>query len=90
MATPKNEYFPQTTTPPGFTLAEKLEELGIEDEAFALLIQEPVQNIKAIKQGACTITPDLATKFEEVLKIPASFWLMRERGFDEYMGRREK
>ncbi|KPA16424.1 XRE family transcriptional regulator, partial [Candidatus Magnetomorum sp. HK-1] len=83
----KNEYFPETVTHPGFTLNEKLEEIGMSIKEFALRTQKPEQTIIKIINENGSITPDMSILFENVLKIPAKFWLKRQYLFDESIAR---
>lgn len=87
MAIKKNEYLPESVSHPGFTLAEKLKELGMGNKEFSVRVNKPEKTITAITKGDSSITADMAVNFEEVLKIPASFWLSRQRRFDEYKAR---
>jgi HTH-type transcriptional regulator / antitoxin HigA len=86
MAT-QNQYFPQTIPHPGETLAEKLEEMGMGPKEFALRTGKPEKTITAILKGESSITADMAVQFENVTRIPASFWLNYQRSYDEYMAR---
>ena len=83
----KNEYFPQSVPHPGIDLLEKLHELGMGLKEFAAKTEKPEKTIAAILNGLNSITPDLAVQFENVLKIPAHFWLNRQRNYDEYAAR---
>jgi len=59
---------------------------------FAIRADKPEKTITAILNGESSITPDMAVQFENVLKIPAHFWINRQRSYDEYLARvrREK
>jgi HTH-type transcriptional regulator/antitoxin HigA len=87
MSTIKNEYFPETVTHPGLTLLAKLKELGMGNKEFSVRVKKPEQTITAITQGKSSITAEMAVKFEDVLKVPASFWLSRQRKYDEFVAR---
>jgi len=87
MMTKKNEYFPQSVPHPGLDLTEKLGELGMGPKEFAVRTNKPEKTITAILKGESSITPDMAVQFENVLKIPAHFWLNRQRSYDEYIAR---
>ena len=87
MATKRNEYKPETVSHPGLTLVEKLNELGMGNKEFSVRVNKPEKTITAITKGASSITAEMAVKFEDVLKIPASFWLTRQRRYDEYKAR---
>ena len=83
-----NQYFPQSRPHPGETLEEKLLEMGVSPQDFALQIGEPESTIVDILNGLGSITPDLAIKFEEATIIPARFWIAHQLGYDEfYSGR---
>ncbi len=84
MAEQGNEYLPQSVTHPSITLAEKLQELGMDNNEFAMCVGEPEIAISALTNGTSRITTEMAVKFESVLKIPATFWLARQRRYDEF------
>jgi len=84
MTTYKNEYNPQSVTPPYKTLVEKLNELGMDNKEFAIRVGKPEKTITAVTNGSSSITAEMAVKFQDVLKIPASFWLRKQRRYDEY------
>lgn len=83
----KNGYNPETVSHPGSTLHEKLKELGMGPKEFSVRVHKPEKTITAILNGNSSITPDMAVQFETVLKIPASFWMNRQRTYDEYKAR---
>ncbi|MEP7128800.1 MAG: hypothetical protein ABI729_08030, partial [Chitinophagales bacterium] len=89
MAT-KNQYHPQSVTHPGVTLAEKLAELVMGPKEFAIRTGKPEKTIIAIMKGTSSITPDMAVQFENVLNIPAHFWLSRQHQYDEYVAREKR
>lgn len=82
-----NEYQPQSVSHPGRTLAEKLRELDMGSKEFSIRVDKPEKTITAVTKGNSSITPEMAVKFEDVLKIPAAFWLSRQRRYDEYLAR---
>lgn len=86
----QNQYFPQSVPHPGETLAEKLEEMQMPRNEFALRTGKPEKTIIAILKGDSSITPDMAVQFENVTKIPASFWMNHQRGYDEYIAREKR
>ena len=83
----QNQYFPQSVSHPGETLAEKLEEMGMGPKEFALRSGKPEKTIIAIINGASSITADMAVQFENVTRIPANFWINNQRSYDEYQAR---
>jgi len=88
--TKPNEYFPQSVTHPGDTLTEKLEEIEMGPKEFAIRTGKPEKTVIAVMKGKSAITPDMAVQFENVLKIPAHFWLNRQHHFDEYIAREKR
>ncbi|MCA0387585.1 MAG: HigA family addiction module antidote protein [Bacteroidetes bacterium] len=86
----KNQYFPQIAFHPGETLAEKLEELKMSNKEFAIRTGKPEKTITAIINGESSVTPDMAVIFENVLKIPAHFWMAKQRHFDEFKAREKR
>jgi len=85
----QNQYFPQSRPHPGETLAEKLEEMGMGAEEFAIRTGKPEKTINAVLNGKSAITPDMAIQFENVTKIPAHFWMNSQRSYDEYLARKK-
>lgn len=86
----KNQFSPQIAFHPGETLAEKLEELNMGRNEFAIRTDKPEKTILAVIKGDSSITPDMAVRFEHVLKIPAHFWLKRQSEYDEYVIRERR
>ena len=76
--TMKTQYQPQTVLPPGETLAEALEELEVSHKELARRMGRPTKTISEIVQGKAAILPETALQLENVLGIPASFWMARE------------
>ncbi len=87
MTSKTNQYRPQTVSHPGSTLAERLEELNMGSKEFATRTGKPEKTISRILSGDSAITPDMAVLFEDVLHIPADFWLARQKNYDEAVAR---
>lgn len=85
-----NEFFSDISFHPGETLTEKLEELKMGPKEFAIRTGKPEKTIIAILKGESSITPEMAVLFENVLKIPARFWIKRQYSFDEYKAREKR
>ena len=86
----KNQYFPQSVSHPGATLAEKLEEMGMGPKEFAVRTGKPEKTIAAVLKGQSSITPGMAVQFENVTRIPAHFWMNYQKGYDEYVAREKQ
>jgi HTH-type transcriptional regulator / antitoxin HigA len=81
---------PQSVSHPGETLAEKLVEINMSQKEFAVRSDKPEQTIVKIINGESSITPDMAVQFENVLKIPAHFWLNRQQNYDIAVARNKR
>jgi HTH-type transcriptional regulator / antitoxin HigA len=90
MAIMKQEYQPQTVTHPGEDLREKLEELQMSPKEFAVRCGKPIQTISEVINGKSAITPDMAIQFENVLQIPARYWLQRQYYYNEAVARNNR
>ncbi|AXG75222.1 ImmA/IrrE family metallo-endopeptidase [Flavobacterium arcticum] len=82
-----NQYYPESVTHPGDILLEALEERELGAKEFAVRTGKPEKTITAVLKGESAITPDMAVLFEQVLKIPAHFWMNAQSNFDEYQAR---
>lgn len=70
---------PNFAVPPGETLAETLETLGMTQAELAERMGRPLKTINEIVAGKAAITSDTALQLEKVLGVPASFWTNHER-----------
>lgn len=75
---------------PGMTLAEKLEEMGMGVKEFAVRTSKPEKTIIAVIKGNSSLTTEMAVSFENVTKIPASFWLKKQQMYDEFLVRKNR
>lgn len=83
----RTEYTPQHVSPPGDTLAETLEEIGMSQAELARRMGRPTKTINEIVQGKTAILPETAFQLDNVLGIPASFWLARETAYRTSLAR---
>lgn len=65
-------------SPPGDTIQESLDELGMSQAELAERIGRPKEKVNDIIRGREVISTPTAHKLEKALGIPASFWLNRE------------
>ncbi len=89
MATLK-KFVPPVVFHPGVTLSEKLKETGMSIKEFAVRTSKPEKTIFAVINGKSSVTSDMAVAFESVTKIPAHFWLNKQRTYDEYLARERR
>jgi addiction module HigA family antidote len=83
----RNEYHPVTVLPPGATLAETLETIGMSQADLARRADRPIKTINEIVQGKTEITADTAIQLERVLGVPAGLWQTLERNYRESLAR---
>jgi len=83
----KNQYTPDVVSPPGETLLETIEELGMSQAELAQRMGRPKKTINEIIWGKAAITPETALQLERVLRVPASFWSNREQQYRQYLAR---
>jgi len=82
-----NEYLPDYVSPPGDTLKEALEAIGMTQRELAERTGRPSKTINEIIQGKAAITPETALQLERVLGVPAGFWIRREQHYRESLAR---
>src|SRR5438034_11471215 len=83
-------FSPDYGTPPGTTLREILERLGLTQSDLAERTGRPKKTINEIVQGKTAITPETALQFERVLGVPASFWNNLERLYQAAQARAQE
>lgn len=80
-------FTPDYAVPPGETLLETIEALGMTQTDLAARAGRPLKTINEIIKGKASITPETALQLERVLGIPARFWNNRERLYQEAKAR---
>lgn len=80
-------YQPKDVSPPGDTLAELIDELGISQAELARRMGRPLNPVNEMILGTKEITEDTALELERVLGTPAHFWLAREAKYREFLAR---
>ena len=85
-----NEYRPDTVSPPGETLRDLLEEMGLSQAELATRMGRPKKTISEIMNGKAAITTETALQLEMVLGVPADFWNAREQNYREYLAREQQ
>ena len=86
----ENEYIPDVATPPGETLQEILDTIGMTKAELAERIGKTRKTIGEIIKHGAPITPVTAMELEKALGTPASFWNNRERRYRESLARLEE
>ena len=78
---------PNYAIPPGETLRETLETIGMTQAELADRTGRPKKTINEIITGKAAITAETALQLERVLGVPASFWNNLERNYRETLAR---
>ena len=76
--TTSNEIYSDLAIPPGETIAENAEFLGVTLSELAVALALPVESVHEIIAGDRAVTPDIAVGLDNALGIPAQFWLNGE------------
>ncbi|MFZ5968392.1 MAG: HigA family addiction module antitoxin [Bacillota bacterium] len=87
MANKYNDYYPNIAIPPGVTLKEYLEDVGMSQAELAKRTGITTKHISEIINGKAPISQDTSLKLENVLGIPASFWNNLEMNYQETKAR---
>lgn len=81
------EFIPEFIVPPGETLLETIEDLGISQTELAKRTGRPLKTINEIIKGKTRITEETSLQLEKVLGIPSSFWNTLEKNYREAIAR---
>ena len=82
-----SNFQPDWASPPGHTIEDALEELGMTQVDFSARMGLSKKHTNELIKGKVSLTPDVALKLETVLGSPATFWLRRELQFRESLAR---
>jgi HTH-type transcriptional regulator / antitoxin HigA len=83
-------FAPDYAVPPGESLLEVIESLGISQSDLAERAERPKKTINEIIKGKAGITPETALQFERVLGVPAAFWINLEQQYRTAIARIEE
>lgn len=86
----QNEFQPDYVSPPGETLLETIEAMGMSQSALAERTGRSKKTINEIIRGKAPITQKIALEFEKVLGVPAGFWNSYESMYREALAREEE
>jgi len=89
ISSPSTEYRPESVSPPGDSLLDTLEALGMSQAELAERSGLAGKTISQIVNGKAPITETTALALERVLGTPARFWLARESKYREFLARRQ-
>lgn len=90
MATNKKfRYEPDYAVPPGETLVETLDAVGMTQAELSARTGRPLKTINEIAKGKTAITPETALQFEKVLGVEASFWNALETNYQHSLAKHQ-
>jgi addiction module HigA family antidote len=82
-----NQFVPDYAIPPGETLLDTIEALGMSQADLSERTGRPKKTINEIIKGKAPITPDTALQLERVIGVPAAFWNNLEKNYRETLAR---
>lgn len=82
-----NQFVPDYAIPPGETLLDTIDALGMSQAELSERTGRPKKTINEITKGKAPITPETALQLERVLGVPASFWNNLEKNYRETLAR---
>lgn len=77
----ESKFIPTVAIPPGVTLKENIEYLGINQDEFAARIGITPKHLSQIITGVSPITYDTALKLEKIFGMKAEFWMNLESAY---------
>jgi len=83
-------YEPDYAVPPGQTLQETIDALGIEQKELATRAGLSVKHVNQIVKGIAPITQDTAIRLDRVTGVPARMWNNLEANYREQVARLEE
>lgn len=87
MSNDTHTFEPDYSVPPGETLQETLEHLGLSQKELAMRMGRPTKTINEIVKGVAAITAETALQLEKVTGVPSSFWNNAEANYRERLAR---
>ncbi len=85
----KNEYAPDTVSPPCETLKEIFEERLLTPEVFAAYSGMSVDLVLRLLSGDAPITLSIAATLSRMFGATAQFWINRQEDYDQWVKQRE-
>jgi HTH-type transcriptional regulator/antitoxin HigA len=83
----QNSFSPNYAIPPGETLRETLNALGMTRVELGKCTGLSHKVIKEIVRGEASISTEMASKLEQALGVPASFWINLEKNYRKSLDR---
>jgi len=83
----QSTFKPNYAVPPGETLKETLDTLGMTQNELVERVGRPHQTINGVVSGKLSINADTALQLERALGVPASFWNNLETNYQQTLAR---
>jgi HTH-type transcriptional regulator / antitoxin HigA len=83
-------FVPDVAIPPGETIGEILDERGITQADFALMLGRTEKNVSQLINGKAPISHELAIDLERVLGVPAALWNNLEAVYRDLLARQRE
>jgi addiction module HigA family antidote len=90
MAEERKRFVPDYVVPPGATIREFLDELGMTQAELARRMDRPESTISQIINGKKRIEPETALQLERVLGMTAGFWARLEANYRVNLARQKQ
>jgi HTH-type transcriptional regulator / antitoxin HigA len=85
-----NEFSPDLVFPPGDTLLETIDTLGMSQKGLAVRMGVTEKHVNEIIKGKASLSEETALRLERVLGVPASFWRNLEHSYRTHLARQEE
>lgn len=89
MTDKENTFQIPVVSPPGATLKELLDEMGVSQQEVATRLEKDEKDVALFLAGQLRVTPDWAERLELVTGLSRGFWLRRQESYDAYLKREE-
>jgi len=86
----RHAYDPDYAVPPGRTLQDTIEEMGVDQRELAKRSGISVKHVNQIIKGVATITQETAIRLDRVTGVPARMWNQLEANYREQLARIEE
>lgn len=86
----RNEYRPSVVFPPGDTLLETIEAMGMSQAELAARMRVTEKHVSAVINGKSPISEGTALKLERVLGVDAGFWKNLEHHYRRHLAEQEE
>ncbi|QIA64267.1 ImmA/IrrE family metallo-endopeptidase [Vibrio astriarenae] len=85
-----NDFNPDWVSPPGDTIIDLMDEVGLSIEELSKQIGLPKSKGQSLIDGELTISEPLASRLETIFAVSQQFWLSRESAYRKHVVRQEE